>query len=263
MPRESTATFMERELLRAERRASVVPPDPYSFTTEEDIFGAFMSNNVLPQEEDPMPADTTQRIIQQQCFARRRTILSEQAHNQLRYADLELPTNAVLNVFTSPFGDRPEGYAETLAQLFQFFRTNSDGRYSSSSLMALNRLPELYLESPDHREMPDVTTISMPFSYDPDTERKFGGLTGALVTWPSKSMIAVNRGYRRKKIGSMLLTANAGRLQAGFWVHRRNVEGQKFLLSAQMYPTALNAQGAVRYCMQDDDEGTAEGNIYE
>lgn len=156
-----------------------------------------------------------------------------------------------------------KGYEQVAAKAFAFFRANSDGRYSSRNLMRLANLADEIENGVQSQTLPFILAAVVPTSYDEDTEQKKGGHMGMAVWWANsgRCMLAVHPAQRRLGIGSAVLTfirrhmANLGR--PVFWVGRANVGGQMFLLSNALMPTAINSNGAVRYCNETPDEEDA------
>ena len=143
-------------------------------------------------------------------------------------------------------------YMRAASMAREFFRSHADRRYSPASLDELSRLRGFSLGTPDPRlVLPLIATAYADSTYDEETESKSGGYYGIAVCWPnSRTVIAINRRWRRQKIGTRLislLASNVGYSSLTLWVGRENVAGHHFALQQGMLPTALNSTGAVRY----------------
>lgn len=144
-------------------------------------------------------------------------------------------------------------YLPALRQAFDFFRRHADGRYSDSTLMALTRAWDWcqynQRDLSANAHLPVIVLADAPYEYDEETEVKRGGNLGMMVVWPEKAIMAVNRNGRRAGIGGALWEQARYYLggNMSMWVGKTNQPGHMFCLSRNMYPTAMNGQGAVRY----------------
>lgn len=158
------------------------------------------------------------------------------------------------------------GYTERLRQAFHFLRQNDDLRYSSSTKMRLLTTAD-QLDAGRGVEAPLVLVLERPFTFDPDTEVKSGGLLGVAVVWPgsNKLVMAVHRMFRRARIGATMLSLlNFPGCQYSMttWVNRRNTTGQHFLLATGWSVSTLNSSGGMcwtRGIDNADGDGVEDG----
>jgi hypothetical protein len=150
-------------------------------------------------------------------------------------------------------------YEHGARQAFEFIRRNSNGRYSSRTLMRI-------AHSADYAEMArmglqntaitvptaDIYILEMPSSYDPDTEVKSGGIVAACAYWPEvdgRYVLAVGGNSRRQRFGSVLtkyiqyITGNPMYV----WVSPENQTGQHFLLTMGFAADTINRMGTLRW----------------
>lgn len=157
-------------------------------------------------------------------------------------------------------------YQQVARKAFSFFRQHASGRYSSRNLVRLANLADAARDNgratgPD---LPILLSVAAPWSYDEDTETKRGGLLGVCAWWPDngRCMLAVHRDKRRSKIGTAIVSFLGGYMYdfgiPVFWVGRQNTVGQRFLLANGLTPTAINSNGALRYCSQSPEEEDGE-----
>lgn len=161
------------------------------------------------------------------------------------------------------YGYAQEGYAQHIQRLFPFMRANANGAYSDITIMRCVRAAEdfqnlRHLNDQQRLEkLPWIGVFVMPYSYDELTEIKNGGTVGMVAAWPDKAIIAVHESCRRKNVGTALynhIVSATGNYPV-MWAGRQNIAGQHFLLSQGLTPSAMNAQGAIRYSRgetQDD-----------
>ncbi len=147
-------------------------------------------------------------------------------------------------------------YPVYLSKSFQYVRSQGGGHYSDRTVMHLQRNIERVDRDPHDMDLPFLVVAEAPFSYDEDTEVKSGGILGMLIRWPdTKTVIAVHRNSRRKSVGRRLFeVAQRNYLDMSFWVGRSNRQGQQFLLSLGMSPSAMNSQGGIRFSTVEEDE---------
>lgn len=78
-------------------------------------------------------------------------------------------------------------------------------------------------------------------------------------------MLAVHRDRRRRKVGTAIVSFLALYMPdfgiPVFWVGRGNTAGQQFLLANGLLPTAINSNGALRYCSQTPEEEDGEDTM--
>lgn len=158
-------------------------------------------------------------------------------------------------------------YGSNLSMLYRFFRSHSDGRYSSRTMNKLSSLPLDWEEARsrggnvDFSQFPMLVVASKPYTFDQETETKSGGQLGVAVAWENgTTIIAVHRDGRRTHIGSGLIERMSSYHNPVMWVGRRNVPGQMFALKSGLFVTAMNADGALRMAQQPMDEEGMEGS---
>lgn len=162
-------------------------------------------------------------------------------------------------------------YGQWLRSAFGFFRRHGGGRYTDATLMQLVRAADKYEGAlrngaefdavHEDTDLPVLVVADRPYSYDEDTEVKTGGMVGLAVCWPErqgKTLVAVQADYRRKHIGSLLLTQVRSLVRdASLWVGQQNVIGQKFLLANNLVPVGFSSGMAIRYGTMYETEEVA------
>jgi GNAT superfamily N-acetyltransferase len=134
-------------------------------------------------------------------------------------------------------------YGPTAQRVFTFLRHCSEGAYSSRTMMAL-------VTQADTGEAPFMAIDDADVEIDRLTEVKQGGIraVGAVLR-DGRVMLATHPEYRRQGYGSQLVYQILNRVPAErhlqFWVHTRNLDAQRFLLSQGL---EIVAQGNMNLC---------------
>lgn len=152
-----------------------------------------------------------------------------------------------------------------LRQAFAFFRVHADRRYSASSLLKLlqeaDRIDNARNQGIVATDLPYTLSVNLPYEYDEETEVKSGGTLAMAVIFPGgRTMLAVNGGMRRNKLGAScvgFIDAYFG-MDTQLWIHQQNIPGQQFALSRQMLPREVNRTGAVLYARHARTEEPCE-----
>lgn len=162
------------------------------------------------------------------------------------------PTTPIETLFLTPWTDL-DTYRNYLSRARDFIGIHGDRRYSAATLgRILNASQALDNDQLRGRyPLPLITTAEQPVVFDDETETKSGGIIGMVLCWPGdRTVIAVNASKRRQGHGMALMDRlfyNIGRDQVILWVGRDNRVGHFFALDCNLFPSAMNSTGAVRY----------------
>jgi hypothetical protein len=148
-----------------------------------------------------------------------------------------------------------------LRAAFTFFRQHADRRYSSKTLMALIDNADRLEGTGDRYSQVTVVTVSIPFTYDEETEVKSGGVLGMGVLLPDRRiLIAVRASARRQGLGRLIFE----NLDLAYvptsvmWLNRYNAVGQQFALAMGLVPQEMRPSGAVAYSLHPLDDALAD-----
>lgn len=251
----------EEESALARARRERLAADNRDLTITAQTLQEVLRNEEAPRWEPPP-------VPQRPTRPQRRTV---RANNNLRpgwmdelrrsrqetpmpYRDYDLKDAARNAVITTWDYNTPQ-YGQHITAAFRFFRNNHSGKYTDTTLMRLDRAAAVYNartgydQSYLQEHLPLLATAVLPFEYDEETEVKKGGTVGMMATWKDKAILAVGVGYRRMNVGRTMFTStiNSTGVYPAMWVARTNHEGQHFLLSQGLSPSAMNGNGAIRF----------------
>ena len=159
-----------------------------------------------------------------------------------------MPDTASVTYRTTYWTD--EEFPRVALSAFELLRRTR--RYSAATMMALRTLADRTpndVRAEMDREMSNpatkayVTAATAPFSIDPETEVKTGGLVGVAVTLYNdegngRTLLGVSPSWRRHYIGTHLLYRH-GLSDSSLWVSETNQAGLAFLSAYGFAPVSL------------------------